>query len=132
MPGTSEKLKDTKGRSVTTITAEPASEDDKDDFEEIAIGREDQLLTTMNVKPGLSLTKLAAELRWTYENGKPNSTRVHQLMLKLSREKLVVKKRGRYHLTPKGMKAAADVEAAPDPARAFVDRLAGGEEDGES
>jgi hypothetical protein len=57
--GTSEKLKDTKGRLVSTVTAEPISHEDKSALEDTGRDRQDELLRIMKTQVGLSLSELA-------------------------------------------------------------------------
>jgi len=123
--GTSEKLKDTKGRLVSTITAEPITQDDKSALEDIGHDRQDQLLLVMKASTGLSLSELAERLGWTYKNGGPNTSLVHRMMLKLVKDRLVTKNRKKhYDLTKKGLAAAEEIEAKPNPVQPFLDRLA--------
>lgn len=122
--GTSEKLKDTKGRHVETITAEPITQEDKSALEDIGRDRQNDLLVGMKTNSGLSLSELADKLGWFYKNGGPNTSLVHRLMGKLAKDKLVVKKRDHYELTKKGTEAADDIAAAPpSPALGWLNTL---------
>jgi len=116
--GISEKLKDTKGRSVWTVTAEPITQDDKLALEDTGRDRQNELLCMMKSRASLSLSELAEALRWFYKNGGPNTSLVHRMMVKLAKDKLVGMKRDHYELTKKGREAAEDIEArSPHPAQ---------------
>jgi DNA-binding PadR family transcriptional regulator len=45
-------------------------------------------------------------------------------MLKLAKDRLVVKKRDHYRLTKKGLEEAGDIEAQPNPTQGLLDGLA--------
>lgn len=123
--GTSEKLKDTKGRLVSTVTAEPISHEDKSALEDTGRDRQDELLRIMKTQVGLSLSELAEALGWKYKTGGPNTSMVHRMMLKLAKDRLVTKKRDHYELTKKGIGEAEEIEAAPPhPAQSFLATLA--------
>jgi AAA domain len=128
--GTSEKLKDSKGKLFTTISVEPITQDDKDDLEEIGRGQEDRLLLAMHGSRGQSLKRLAEQLGWHYKNGDADISRVHRMMIKLQREKLVTKDRDHYRLTKTGTTTAKALETAPHPAQALFDRLGTREDEG--
>jgi Bifunctional DNA primase/polymerase, N-terminal/AAA domain/Primase C terminal 2 (PriCT-2) len=110
--GTSERLKDTKGRLVWTVTAEPITREAKSALEDTRRSRQDELLLMMKGSPGLSLSGLAEALGWSYLNGGPNVTMVHRMMSKLDKDKLVAKKRDHYELTKKGIAVVEEIEAA--------------------
>jgi predicted transcriptional regulator len=119
--GTSEKLKDTKGRLVSTVTAEPITQEDRSALEDTGHDRQNQLLRVMKANAGLSLSELAEALGWSYKNGGPNTSMVHRMMLKLAKDRLVAKKRDHYELTKKGKEALEDIETAPPhPAQPFL------------
>ena len=108
--GTSELLKDTKGRSVWTVTATPITNAEQDKLSNEAIAAQDSLLRVMlKMEPAaLSLSQLADKLLWLTHNGEPNKSRVQRVMYVLVAAKLAQKRRnGRYSLTAKGHDEAA-------------------------
>ena len=125
--GTSEKLKDTKGRLITTVTAEPITDEDKSVFEDIGRNKQDDLLLMMQNSPGLSLAEYAEALGWLNKNGKPNKNMSQRIMTGLAKDKLVAKnRREQYELTKKGFAAVERIEAsrsAPHPAQDLFDKL---------
>jgi AAA domain len=111
-PGQTERLKDSKGRLIWTVTAHPISDEEQTSREGQARFYEDQILALMLQKPGLSLTEMASALNWTYSNGKPHKTRVDRIMHKLQRQKLVKLDRDGWQMTKEGAKTAEKTPAA--------------------
>jgi Bifunctional DNA primase/polymerase, N-terminal/AAA domain/Primase C terminal 2 (PriCT-2) len=111
--GTTEKVKDSKGRLLWTVTAKPISAAEKEGLENIADAKRDQLLYLMNSHPGLSIADMAKQLGWFYKNGDPNKSLVQRTLKELKAEKLVEKVGGRFALTPKGQKAAKEGNTGP-------------------
>jgi hypothetical protein len=87
--GTTEKLKDSKGRLVWTITAAPLNEEDKTVLDAAARERQDKVLLLLNKKGGLSLAAIATELQWFSQNGQPYKTLVDRVVKELIRAGLV-------------------------------------------
>ncbi|MCO5129066.1 MAG: helicase RepA family protein [Xanthobacteraceae bacterium] len=102
--GTSEKLRDSRGRSVWTVTATPISDSEKAELDNTTDRRRDDLLALMKAKPGLSLEKMARELKW------PRKSAVQKMIeaLKVEKPKLIEMKDGHWTLTTAGKKAAGD------------------------
>jgi hypothetical protein len=111
-PGKTERLTDSKGRLIWTVTARPISTDEQNSQEQQTRFYEDQLLLLMKERPGLSLAEMATALNWTYSNGQPNKSRVDRTLHKLKRQKLVKQERGSWQLTKEGEKGAAESPAA--------------------
>jgi len=125
--GTSEKLKDTKGRLVSTVTAEPITQEDKSVLEDIGRDRQDQLLLLMKNSASLSLAEMAEELGWFLKDGSPYKSMVQRILTRLTKDRLVTKNRDHYELTKRGIEAATAIEASrstPHPAQALFDKLA--------
>jgi 5S rRNA maturation endonuclease (ribonuclease M5) len=107
--GTSERLRDSKGRSVWTVAAQPMTEQEQRYAEETARQDEDELLVLMREQPDLSLADSARELRWICRDGHtPDKTKVRRALMALKLAGLVDNKRGRWTVT----KAGADAPAA--------------------
>lgn len=111
-PGQTERLKDSKGRLIWTVTAHPISTDEQTDREQQTRIYEDQLLFLMQEKPGLSLAEMATALNWTYANGEPNKSRVDRTLKKLKLQKLVKHDRDGWQLTKEGAKIAPETPTA--------------------
>ncbi len=104
--GTSERLKDGKGRPIWTVTARPATDNEKADAENTARRRQDELLVAMLRHSEASLANLACAAGWTYKSGAPNKTLANRTMQTLKVDGLVERKRGQWHLTKSGRVAA--------------------------
>ena len=67
--GISDKLKDSKGRSISTVFAEPITDAEREVMDETADTEKSEVLSLMREKPGLSLAVMAKELGWFYSDG---------------------------------------------------------------
>ena len=110
VPGTSDKLVDTKGRLIWTVTAMPITGTERDGIDNSARAKYDDLLVMMKDRPGLSLSGYAEALNWRYANGDFNKRLVQTAMTAMTKDKLVEKKNDRYCLTNKGKKTVVEVE----------------------
>lgn len=110
-PGTTERLKDGKGRLIWTVTARPITDQEQDRLDHQARGKEDELLALMSSQPNLSLAEMAKALNWFYETGEPNKTLVNRTIPKLQKQKLVKKVRDGWELTKEGKTAAQEAQA---------------------
>ena len=108
--GKSDKLVDTKGRHVWTITAQPISDDEQEEITKAGDHNQDELLRAMFDHPGLSIRELAEKLHWFTVNNDPNKNFVQRMLKKLHKAKLVEQDhKGQYTLTPKGQEVAEDL-----------------------
>jgi hypothetical protein len=107
-PGQSERLRDSKGRLIWTVTVRPISTEEQTTIEEQARSDEDRLLWLMKKQPGLSMPKMAETLNWSYSTGQPNKSKVERMLHKLAKSKLVKSTRDGWLLTPEGEKAAEE------------------------
>ena len=103
---TTDKLKDTKGRPIWTVTAAPIDLAEKVSMEDAADTRADNLLILLSKHQNLSLSQMAEKLGWLYKSGEPNKPMVVRVMNKLKADKLV-ECQGRYWLLTKKGQAAA-------------------------
>jgi hypothetical protein len=113
-PGTTEKLKDKKGRLIWTITATPITEAEKADIEDVSRARQNELLMLLEKEPKLSLSEMAVKLDWQYKTGMPNTSLAHRMVAALVQDKLVVKKRGKITLTKTGAEEVAAAKKAKE------------------
>jgi hypothetical protein len=105
--GTSDKLRDSKGRAIWTVTASLLTDEELEDIEASGLSDQNSVLFAMLKNPGRSLSGLAEHLGWQTANGEPNKQRVHRIIKGLQKDKLVVAQRGgQYVLTPKGKEEA--------------------------
>jgi hypothetical protein len=106
---TSERLVDTKGRRTWTVFAEPLTDQEQAAIEREGHSHQDAVLRVMldwsDGSP--SMSQIAGRLFRVGNDGTPNKAKVHRLMQKLAKHKLVEQKRdGTYALTEKGKKEA--------------------------
>jgi len=109
--GRSEKLVDTKGRSIWTVVARPISNEEMEALEEVGHSDQDDVLRAMLDEPGLSMMEMAKHLDWNTMDGKPHKVKVFRVLKELVKSKLAEKRRdGHYVLTTKG---TAEAEKIP-------------------
>ena len=113
VPGTSEQIKDSKGRLMWTVTARAISPEEKATLEGAGRRDEDQLLLEMARQPGLSLNGYAEALGWLYATGQPDRSRVTRRMKAFQKDKLVKKERDRWVLTKLGRGEANRIAEVP-------------------
>jgi hypothetical protein len=107
--GKTDKLKDSKGRLLWTVTAREITGTGRDAAEDAGQKNKAQLLAAMAKMPGASLADLAQEVGWTTKDGKPYRSLVQRLLSALREDKLVKKESGRWVLTKAGVKEAGTV-----------------------
>jgi hypothetical protein len=113
--GTTEKLKDHKGRLIWTVTASPISEAEFAAIRDIGHRREDQLLLLLASETNyISIAAIADKLDWKLQNGNPNKNLVYRMVQTLQSNKLIEKNRDWWVLTKKGKDAAKAIERAKD------------------
>jgi hypothetical protein len=103
---TTPKLKDSKGRLITTVVAQALSEKRYEQRVAETLSEEERVLDAMVKQPKASIAQLAETLGWMSAKGEPNKARVHRVLQKLAEGGLVKKYRGVYRATEKGEKAA--------------------------
>ena len=105
--GFSDKLKDSKGRSISTVFAEPITDAERDALNETETAVKYEVLAVIREKPGLSIANMAVELGWFYKDGQPNRTKVHRALRALVAAKYVTLKNSMWELTKDGKQAAS-------------------------
>lgn len=88
-PGTTEKLKTTKGKPVWTVTARPISDAEASRMEDRGQSRLVSLLQAIKAKPAASLMEFAVQLGWVTKGGQPSKSEVHRVMKTLLDANLV-------------------------------------------
>jgi hypothetical protein len=102
---THERLITTKGRLIPTVVAHHLSEAAQDEMSIAARRDEDLVLEALQKSPGASLKDIANKLGWHTKKGEPYKSKVHRIITRLKREKLLTSERGRLTLSEKGQTA---------------------------
>jgi AAA domain-containing protein len=114
MPSTSLKLVDSKERPVWSIYAQAISSAERETLKDIGFMEQNKVLRVMLEHPGCSLTEIAQHLGWLTGKREPNKQKVHRLMTKLQKAKLVKQRHDdRYILTDSGKGAAKEIPTDP-------------------
>jgi AAA domain len=101
-PGTSDKLKDSKGRLISTVTARPLEQDEKAKHEAAGARNENHVLKALVALPGSSIADIARALNWIYANGDPDKSRVQRALKALADDGLAKKKGDHWEATKAG------------------------------
>jgi hypothetical protein len=106
VPVTAVRLKDSKGRSISTVIAVPLSEAGQATFEAGSRSEEDTVLEVLATadKP-MSIAQIAKGAGWM-SRGKPHKSKAFRVIERLTQWKLVTKTRGGAVLTKEGKEAA--------------------------
>lgn len=104
---TSQRLVDSKGRTMPTIIAQTLSDSEQRDRHAATYRDEDVMLVAMNDNPDASIADLAKAAGWQLRTGEPHKSKASRTLNSLKKDSCVDINRGRYHLTKKG-KAEAD------------------------
>jgi len=112
---THERLKDSRGRELTTVLAAPLSDHAEKEIKTAANRHQDELLEVLNGKGrGASIEELAKLLGWLTKDNKPYKSMTYRVAMTLKDQGLVRKnRRGNLELTDKGraeLKAKAEPE----------------------
>jgi hypothetical protein len=99
-------LVDTKGRQIPTVVAALLGAREEQQKEDKARSDEEQLMRTLRDNPSASYRKLIAEMGWPEKS----TSRVHRVMQRLERERLVKMRRGKWTLTEAGKKETVAAE----------------------
>jgi len=109
MPGTSERLKDSKGRKVWTVTANPLGQAEHAVHEAANTRNENRVLKLLVTQPGLSLADMARALGWSYSNGDPNKSQVNRTLQALIQNGLAKKVGDHWEPTKAGKEKARNL-----------------------
>jgi hypothetical protein len=96
-------LVDSKGRCIMTVLARALTEDRYERRVAQTLSEEEEVLDALRAQPKASIAALAEALGWV-SDGKANKSRVHRMLQRLVKDKLVRCYRGRYMPTKKGQK----------------------------
>jgi AAA domain len=101
---THERLKDSKGRLISTVVASYLTDQAQQAMAKAARSDEDLLLEAIGKDGSASISDWAINLGWSSKGGALKS-RVHRVLGRLKKFKFVAEERGKYSLTDKGQKA---------------------------
>jgi hypothetical protein len=96
---THEHLKDSRGRLIPTVVAQPLSEEGRQAMASSSRRDEDRLLKAIAENPSASPNKLAAALGWSRKNGDPYRMKVKRAAQTLKKQKLICDRRDAWELT---------------------------------
>jgi DNA-binding MarR family transcriptional regulator len=99
---THERLKDSKGRLLSTVVASHLSDAAQEDMAAAARATENEVLLAVSKNPNASVSELAKQLGWWSSKGDPLKSKVHRAIKQLERDKLLARERGRLTVTDKG------------------------------
>jgi hypothetical protein len=118
-PDTADRLKDSKGRSIFTVLAQPLSADEQRSKAGAARKDEDAVpIALLGDDTEHSMAALATHCGWLTSKGEPHKSKVHRIVETLRRDKLVSKERGTPILTERGKTATKKASYERDAARA--------------
>jgi hypothetical protein len=106
--GVSEKLKDSDGEKIWTVTATPVTAAEQEAAEDVAARRRGELMMAMAAEPGATLKRLAKAAGWLTRDGEPNKSLVQRVLGELKARGLAKPEGGSGFLTKVGAKAARE------------------------
>jgi hypothetical protein len=101
---THERLKDTKGRLISTVIAKPLSDTAQEELAKAIRSEEDQLLIVIQANPKASVAELAKAAGWLNSKFEPIKTKAWRALTRLKKAKLIAVERGEYLISEKGAK----------------------------
>jgi hypothetical protein len=113
--GTNDMLKDSKGRSIGTVTARPLGQDEKAAHDAAAGRNEDRVLKLIVDQPGLSIADMAKALGWVYATGEPDKSRTQRALKALAEDGFAKMNAGRWEATKAGRQKAKNRDTAEEP-----------------
>jgi hypothetical protein len=106
-----ERLKDSKGRLISTVVASHLSETAEKELRTVTINNEDTVLRILADTPWLSIVDIAMRAGWLNKDGKPNKSAAFRIVRSLKADKLVKQTRRGPELTDAGRAAIKSKEA---------------------
>ena len=111
-PGTTDRLKTSKGKLIWTVTAMPITAEQRAGLDDKAVRDQDDVLIYMSKNPSASFGEIASGLGWMQRDGSPYKMRVSRVIKAMAPSKLVEKGTGeRWVLTKKGEKESEAAKA---------------------
>ena len=106
---TSDHVKDSKGRLIPSVVALPVGEDEQASLSKAARSDEDGALDVLLNYPSGSISSWCEQLEWMTENGEPQKSKMHRIIIRLHEDGLVTMKRKKWVLTKPGKQEAERV-----------------------
>jgi DNA-binding MarR family transcriptional regulator len=117
VPGTSDRLKDSKERKIWTVTAKEITDAEQEAMDDALSRNQETVLSTIKKNPNCSVRELADLLGWKYKDDKPDKSRVQRAMKSLKKEHLITMigdgHAARAKITPKGEKRLKELTERP-------------------
>jgi archaellum biogenesis ATPase FlaH len=101
---TSGRLKDSEGRLIYTVIAEPASDEAQEEISKAVVADNISVLKAVAADPGVSLAGIAKVCGWHTRAGEPDKSKAQRRVRSLERKKLIERDGDRIELTEKGKK----------------------------
>jgi hypothetical protein len=101
---THERLKDTKGRLISTVIAKPLSDAAQEELAQAIRFEEDQVLRVIETNPNASFAELAKAAGWLNSKFEPLKAKAQRTVNRLKKAKLIAVERGEYLISEKGAK----------------------------
>jgi hypothetical protein len=103
---TTPALVDSKGRMISTVQAVPITEIEEETQTRQVRDDEDHVLAALLKDPDGSVAEMARACCWILQTGEPHKSKVHRILERLEKSKLVKRKRGGWVLSDEGKDAA--------------------------
>lgn len=107
---THERLKDTKGRLISTVIAKPLSDVGQEELAKALRSDEDRLLAVIEANPKASLADLARARGWLNNKQEPLKARAQRTTTRLKKGKFIAQERGEYTISDKGAKILKELK----------------------
>jgi len=101
---TSGRLKDSEGRLIYTVIAEPASEQVQEEMSKAQAADNIAMLKAVEANPGISLAGIAKACGWNTKGGDPDKSKAQRRFRSQEKRSLLERDGDRIELTPKGKK----------------------------
>lgn len=113
--GTSERIKDSRGNKIPTVTARTLTKEEIAAAENVSVARQNSLLKDMQDHESGSFNERAKRLGWFTSTGELNKTLVKRVTDDLVRDKLAKKEGHDFKLTSSGKAAKVTKEVTKEP-----------------
>jgi AAA domain len=107
---THERLKDTRGRPISTVIARPLSDTAQEELAKAIRSDEDQLLQVIAADPKASLAELARTAGWFNKQSEPLKAKAQRTVDRLKKAKLIAQERREYIISDKGAKILSELK----------------------
>src|SRR5262249_39028489 len=108
---TTARLKDSRGTSIWSVFAKPASEQEQEAISKVIEADLGAIMAALRDEPSLSLAEMARRLGWRNKDGLPDRSKVQKRVRKIENKKWAERDGDRLELTDKGKVRLAKIEA---------------------